>query len=128
MLNFSFFLLFLLFLGLKLSDKIDWSWWWISAPIWGFYSLRIIIGLFLNGHEGEAKAFAIWTFGGVLWFFWGCKATAIWLWENHYVIKNITADNKLWMETKILFGVPIYIVMCFLVWVIFIKIPEKYSK
>lgn len=27
-------LLFLLFLGLKLADKIDWSWWWVFAPLW----------------------------------------------------------------------------------------------
>jgi hypothetical protein len=29
------FLLFLLFLGLKLTGQIAWSWWWITAPIWG---------------------------------------------------------------------------------------------
>lgn len=28
-------LLFLLFLGLKLTDSIDWSWWWVTAPLWG---------------------------------------------------------------------------------------------
>lgn len=27
-------MLFILFLGLKLADKIDWSWWWVFAPIW----------------------------------------------------------------------------------------------
>ena len=27
-------LLFLLFLGLKLGNVIDWSWWWVFAPIW----------------------------------------------------------------------------------------------
>ena len=27
-------LLFLLFLGLKLTDNIDWSWWWITSPLW----------------------------------------------------------------------------------------------
>lgn len=27
-------LLFLLFLGLKLAGKIDWSWWWVFSPIW----------------------------------------------------------------------------------------------
>ena len=30
-----FSLLFLLFLGLKLTGHIDWSWWWITAPLWG---------------------------------------------------------------------------------------------
>jgi membrane protein insertase Oxa1/YidC/SpoIIIJ len=25
----------LLFVGLKLTHFIDWSWWWITVPIWG---------------------------------------------------------------------------------------------
>ena len=29
------FLLFLLFLGLKLGGVIAWSWWWVTAPLWG---------------------------------------------------------------------------------------------
>lgn len=32
-------LLFLLFLGLKLTGNIDWSWWWVFAPIWGIMLL-----------------------------------------------------------------------------------------
>jgi hypothetical protein len=28
-------LLFLVFLVLKLTHVIDWSWWWITAPLWG---------------------------------------------------------------------------------------------
>lgn len=27
-------LMFLMFLGLKISGLIDWSWWWVFAPIW----------------------------------------------------------------------------------------------
>ena len=27
-------LLFLVFLVLKLTDVIQWSWWWITAPLW----------------------------------------------------------------------------------------------
>ena len=26
---------FLVFLTLKLTGHIDWSWWWITAPLWG---------------------------------------------------------------------------------------------
>lgn len=26
--------LFLIFLTLKLTHNIDWSWWWIAAPLW----------------------------------------------------------------------------------------------
>jgi len=34
-------LLFLLFLGLKLTGHIDWSWWWVTAPLWIPMSLMI---------------------------------------------------------------------------------------
>jgi hypothetical protein len=27
-------ILFLIFLVLKLTDNIDWSWWWVTSPIW----------------------------------------------------------------------------------------------
>jgi len=26
--------LLILFIALKLLDKIDWSWWWVLSPIW----------------------------------------------------------------------------------------------
>ena len=35
--NISFpfgFVLFSIFLVLKLTDHIDWSWWWVTAPLW----------------------------------------------------------------------------------------------
>lgn len=41
-------LLAVLFIGLKLTGYIDWSWWWVLAPIWGplaFVVSLIIIGL-----------------------------------------------------------------------------------
>lgn len=28
------FVLFIVFLVLKLTDKIDWSWWWVTCPLW----------------------------------------------------------------------------------------------
>jgi len=35
--NISFLgLLFIVLLVLKLTDTIDWSWFWITAPLWGF--------------------------------------------------------------------------------------------
>jgi hypothetical protein len=37
--------LFLLFLGLKLTGHIDWSWWWITAPLW--IPLGIIVAIFM---------------------------------------------------------------------------------
>ena len=42
--------LFLIFLILKLTDKIDWSWWWVTSPLWAPIAIVliyiIIAGLF----------------------------------------------------------------------------------
>ena len=27
-------ILFLIFMVLKLTNYIDWSWWWVTAPLW----------------------------------------------------------------------------------------------
>jgi hypothetical protein len=35
--------MFLLFLGLKLGKVIDWSWWWVTAPLWGGAALIILV-------------------------------------------------------------------------------------
>lgn len=32
-------LLFLIFLILKLIGVISWSWWWVTAPLWGGFAL-----------------------------------------------------------------------------------------
>jgi len=37
------FLLFLLFLGLKLTNLISWSWWWVTAPLWGGLALAMFV-------------------------------------------------------------------------------------
>lgn len=36
-------LLGVLFVGLKLTGHIDWSWWWVTAPFWGPFALVIVI-------------------------------------------------------------------------------------
>jgi hypothetical protein len=36
-------LLFIIFLVLKLTHVIDWSWWWITAPLWGNVLLGLLI-------------------------------------------------------------------------------------
>ena len=36
-------LLGVLFVGLKLTHFIDWSWWWVTAPFWGPFML--ILGI-----------------------------------------------------------------------------------
>lgn len=42
-------LLFITFLVLKLTNVIDWSWWWVTAPLWGGVALVaaffIILGI-----------------------------------------------------------------------------------
>ncbi len=40
-------LLTLLFITLKLTEVIDWSWWWILSPMWGTLILIILwVGLY----------------------------------------------------------------------------------
>jgi hypothetical protein len=36
-------LMFLILMTLKLTNYIDWSWWWITAPLWGGFVIIIII-------------------------------------------------------------------------------------
>ena len=36
-------LLFLVFLVLKLTKVIDWSWWWVTAPLWGPLALVLVV-------------------------------------------------------------------------------------
>ena len=38
--------LFLIFLTLKLAGTIAWSWWWVTAPLWGGFAL-VFAGLAL---------------------------------------------------------------------------------
>jgi hypothetical protein len=37
--------LFLIFLVLKLTNYIDWSWWWVTSPLW----ISTLIMIFLIG-------------------------------------------------------------------------------
>mgnify|MGYP005807220939 CR=1 FL=1 len=40
-------LLFLLFLTLKLTNVIEWSWWWVTAPLWIGAAIAISAMLFM---------------------------------------------------------------------------------
>lgn len=43
--------LFVVFLILKLTNYIDWSWWWITAPLWiplGLGIIYLIVGTILT--------------------------------------------------------------------------------
>jgi hypothetical protein len=39
-------ILFVIFLILKLMEYIDWSWWWITSPLWITAILFIVIVTF----------------------------------------------------------------------------------
>jgi len=34
---------FIVFLVLKLTGTIDWSWWWVTSPLWVGIALVIVI-------------------------------------------------------------------------------------
>jgi len=36
-------LLFVVFLTLKLLGVINWSWWWITAPLWGGFAIFLLV-------------------------------------------------------------------------------------
>ncbi len=42
--------LFVVFLVLKLTEVIDWSWWWVTAPLWG----AAVLGVLWLGAVGTA--------------------------------------------------------------------------
>lgn len=42
-------LLAVLFIGLKLTGYISWSWWWVTAPLWGPVAAIIIVHLIILG-------------------------------------------------------------------------------
>jgi hypothetical protein len=40
-------ILFLIFLTLKLTNNIDWSWWWVFSPLWIPIALVLSIFVFI---------------------------------------------------------------------------------
>ena len=49
-------LLTILFIGLKLTDHIDWSWWWVLAPFWvGVVALLLVFLVMLIWHGWPKK-------------------------------------------------------------------------
>ena len=39
--------LFIVFLVLKLTNTIDWSWWWVTSPLWISAGLVIVVLLII---------------------------------------------------------------------------------
>jgi hypothetical protein len=58
--------LFIVFLVLKLTNNIDWSWWWVTSPLWiplalglaivGFVFLLIIVALIFGVSVEDIKS------------------------------------------------------------------------
>ncbi len=42
--------LFLLFIALKLTEQIDWSWWWVCSPAW-IVGLVYFVDAFLRSYR-----------------------------------------------------------------------------
>lgn len=41
-------LLTIVFIVLKLLDKIDWSWWWVLSPLWIGFIISILAITFIS--------------------------------------------------------------------------------
>lgn len=57
------YLLFLLFLGLKLAGEISWSWWWVTLPLWlmpavalFFLFIAFVLGFFVKRTNAWTRA------------------------------------------------------------------------
>ena len=48
--------LFAIFVTLKLLDVIDWSWWWVTSPIWIGFILAFIVVFFALLSKEKKKA------------------------------------------------------------------------
>jgi len=49
-------LLTVLFVGLKLTNQIDWSWWWVLSPLWiSFVFVFLMLLLIAIPVAGTAK-------------------------------------------------------------------------
>ena len=46
-------LLAIVFMVLKLTGYIDWSWWWILSPLWIPVVLILLLALFIAGDDSE---------------------------------------------------------------------------
>jgi len=52
---------FLIFLTLKLTGHITWSWWWVTAPLWAVPALLLgLLGLWLLFAVVKLIVLAIW--------------------------------------------------------------------
>lgn len=45
----------LIFITLKLTGYIDWSWWWVLAPLWGQVVVFVIALIFILFYAATGK-------------------------------------------------------------------------
>jgi hypothetical protein len=38
----------IVFIILKLTDNIDWSWWWVLCPMWGVLAVLLALALIVK--------------------------------------------------------------------------------
>lgn len=38
----------IVFIILKLTDNIDWSWWWVLCPLWGSFALAFVLAIIVK--------------------------------------------------------------------------------
>lgn len=50
-------LLTIVFIGLKLTNYIDWSWWWVLSPLWIGFAVFIVIMALIFGIAAVCGAF-----------------------------------------------------------------------
>lgn len=64
-------LLFIVFLVLKLTGQINWSWWWVTAPLWGGFIATIVfqIGyvIYLEAYGTQQERLALRMKGYIKW-------------------------------------------------------------
>lgn len=48
-------LLTIVFIALKLTKIINWSWWWVLSPVWIYFVLIILIAVVCVGLEEHSK-------------------------------------------------------------------------
>lgn len=41
-------LLTVVFIALKLTNVIDWSWWWVLSPLWVWFVVILIVIIFIS--------------------------------------------------------------------------------
>lgn len=53
--------LFLIFLVLKLCNVIDWSWWWVTSPLWisAIIIVLLFVGIFVYYYIEERNFFRL---------------------------------------------------------------------